>query len=173
MAWWDFLQDQRGPRTQNTTLSDRSLSLRAAGALKVSKAEAEARQLERWRVEKASRKAEQERVAKEKADQEKESLFSMVPSNSIDVSENEAEEENLTNIDTENEEDSDSDWEDIIEYKDNSNYNTLKNFSRECDRYKTSNREGAKLANALMTKHNFSKLICPVMPPLIDTCHTF
>ena len=74
-------------------------------------------------------------MAKEKADQEKESLFSMVPSNSIDVSENEAEEENLTNIDTENEEDSDSDWEDIIEYKDNSNYNTLKlkNFSRGCD----------------------------------------
>ena len=134
----------------------------------MSKAEAEARHLERWRVEKASRKAEQERVAKEKADQEKESLFSMVPSNSIDVSENEAEEENLTNIDTENEEDSDRDWEDIIEYKDNSNYNTLKfkNLSRECDRYKTSNRERAKLANALLrdlnivTKQNFSKLIC-------------
>ena len=101
----------------------------------MSKAEAEARQLERWRVEKTSRKAEQERVAKEKADQEKESLFSMVPSNSIDVSENEAEEENLTNSDTENEEDSDSDWEDIIEYKDNSNYNTLKleTFSRGYD----------------------------------------
>ena len=135
MAWWDFLQDQRGPRSQSTTLSDRSLSLRTAAVLKVSKAEAEARQLERWRVEKVSRKAEQERLAKDKAEQEKEALFSMVPSNTIDVGDIDAEGGNLTNSETEDDADSDSDWEDIIEYKDNSNYNTLKlkNFSRGCD----------------------------------------
>ena len=48
-------------------------------------------------------------------------------------------------------------------------YNTqsLKNFARECDRYRISDRAGAKVANALLidlglvTKKNKSKLICP------------
>ena len=92
----------------------------------MSKAEAEARQLERWRVEKVSRKAEQERLAQDKAEQEKEALFSMVPSNTIDVGDIDAEGGNFTNSETEDDADSDSDWEDIIEYNDTSDYNTLK-----------------------------------------------
>ena len=102
--------------------------------------------MERWRVERLARKADQEKKAREKSEQEKEVLLGYVPD--IDqISED---------IDSEHEvvdnNDDDSDWVDIVEDKIVSEYNTLKlkNFSRECDRYKTSNREGAKLANALL-----------------------
>ena len=96
-------------------------------------------------------------------------MFVTLPSDSLDFSgvdpESEQETENNVNSDT----DSDSDWEDIIEDRVTTEYNMLKlkKFSRECDRYKTSNREGAKLANALLrdlglvTNKNSSKLICP------------
>ena len=65
--------------------------------------------------------------------------------------------------------DSDSEWEDISGDIQVPEYNTLKlkNFARECDRYKVSNRAGAKIGNALLkdlklvTKNNWSKLICP------------
>ena len=165
------MQDQRGPRNF-ASLSDNSRSLRTAASRKVSTEEAEARQLERWRLEKVERKAEQARKAKEKSETEMEVLLGTVPYNNFNISDNNeslvdniSESEHEDNVDN----DSDSDWEDINEEKDKIEYNTLKlkNFSRECDRYKTSNREGAKLANALLrdlglvTKNNFSKLICP------------
>jgi hypothetical protein len=96
-----------------------------------------ARQYERWKLETKTRREVQARVAKEKSDQEKELLLNKVP---------------LSNID-----------------KQTPEYNTLKlkNYARECDRYKASNREGAKLANALLkdlkivTKKDCSRLICP------------
>ena len=165
VAWRDFLKDQRGPRNL-ATLSDNSRSLRTAVSRKVSTEEARARQVERWRLEKVARKAEQERKAKEKSDTEKEALLSTVPSNSFNFSDNDSVADNLSESEhednTDNDSDNDSDWEDIIEDKIEYNTLKLKNFSRECDRYKTSNREGAKLANALLrdlglvTKNNSS-----------------
>ena len=34
-SWSDFLQDQHGPRMQNTTLTEQTMSLQAASSLKV------------------------------------------------------------------------------------------------------------------------------------------
>ena len=66
--------------------------------------------------------------------------------------------------------DNDSDWEEVEEELPTViEYNTLKlrRFSRECDRYKLSNRAGAKVANAVnrdfgtVTNNNQKFLICP------------
>ena len=170
-GWKDFLHDQRGPRKQVTTLSDKSLSLRASSNLQVSQEEMKARQHERWKAEIKSRREAQERLAMERAEHEKEILFQKVSADSIDW--NEIDADNAASSDSSSEEssaaDSDSDWEDIDEDTKTPEYNTLKlkNFARECDRYKESNRAGAKLANALLkdlkivTKQDCSKLICP------------
>ena len=64
-------------------------------------------------------------------------------------------------------EDSDSDWEE--EAHSTIEYNTLqlRRFSRECDRYQTSNRDGAKIANGLLkdlsivTESDKKFLVCP------------
>ena len=66
-----------------------------------------------------------------------------------------------------NSDDSDSDWEE--EAHSTIEYNTLqlRRFSRECDRYKTSNRAGAKIANGLLkdlsivTESDKKFLVCP------------
>ena len=64
--------------------------------------------------------------------------------------------------------DAESDWGDSRDAK-VTDYNTLqlRRFSRECDRYKTSNRAGAKVANALLkdlgivTESDQTYLVCP------------
>ena len=167
--WSGFLQDQRGPRMQLTTLSDRALSLRAASCLNVTQEEMRARQYERWKLETKTRREVQARVAKEKSDQEKELLLKKVPLSSIDWGDIDPEEPSLTDSEEDSDVDSDSEWEDFDDFKQTPEYNTLKlkNYARECDRYKASNREGAKLANALLkdlkivTKKDCSRLICP------------
>ena len=159
---------------QSNTLTDRSMSLRTASGLKTTKEEMAARQMERWKLEAKARKLEQERVAKERSENEKELLLKKVPLSSIDWGEidPEGEEDSSQNggdSDIDSDADSDSDWEDFDDVEKTPEYNTLKlkNFARECDRYKASNREGAKLANALLkdlkivTKKDWSKLICP------------
>ena len=170
-AWVDFLQDQRGLRMQCTTLNDRSLSLRAASRLQISQDELKARQEERWRVEARLRRKAQEKVAKEKSEQEKEILLNQVSHDNVDWEDFGPTE----TVDTENkseetdDDNCDSDWEDMEDNIKITEYNTLKlkNFARECDRYKVSNRAGAKIGNALLkdlklvTKNNPSKLICP------------
>ena len=70
MAWAEFLQDQRGPRIQNTTLNDKSMSLRAASILQLSQEEIMARQQERWRLEIKSKREALEKLDKEKSEQE-------------------------------------------------------------------------------------------------------
>ena len=66
--------------------------------------------------------------------------------------------------------DTDSDWEDEEDDTDKVvEYNTLqlRRFSRECDRYKISNRAGAKIANgllkdlAIVTQNDMKFLVCP------------
>ena len=70
----------------------------------------------------------------------------------------------------EDDSDIESDWEDIeVANNEVTEYNTLqlRRFSRECDRYKTSNRAGAKVANALLkdlgivTAVDQKYLVCP------------
>ena len=159
---------------QSNTLTDRSMSLHTAAGLKITKEELEARQMERWKLEAKSRKLEQERVARERSDNEKELLLKKVPLSSVNWGEldPEGEEDSSQNegdSDIDSDADSDSDWEDFDDVEKTPEYNTLKLniFARECDRYKASNREGAKLANALLkdlkivTKKDWSKLICP------------
>ena len=168
------MQDQRGPRVLVRTLTDRSMSLRTADVLVVTDTELEARQEERLESEKKAREAERKRVCKEKSDRETETLFAKVSHESIDWGDIDAEVwENNSLSEEESDKDSDteseSDWEDFDEVERTPEYNTLKlkNFSRECDRYKASNREAAKLANALLkdlkivTKKDSSKLLCP------------
>ena len=109
-------------------------------------------------------KTNRENILKEKSDKEIESMFAQVPINAAgdtDIADD--------MLESGSEVDSDSDWEDIEDFEKTPEYNTLKlkNFARECDRYKTSNREGAKLANAIMkdlklvTKSDTTMLICP------------
>ena len=156
------------------TLTDRSMSLRTADALGITKTELEAKEEERLGLEKKAREAERKRVCKEKSDRETATLFAKVPHESIDWEDIDTEVwENNSQSDEEGVKDSDdeseSDWEDFDEEARTPEYNTLKlkNFSRECDRYKASNREAAKLANALLkdlkivTKKDSSKLLCP------------
>ena len=90
------------------------------------------------------------------------------------------ENENVEELDLSDQEieddDNDEDWEDVEEHvqkikkeksKSSQNRLNLRTFCRECDRYKISNRAGAKLANALMkdigfvTKFNTQNLVCP------------
>ena len=62
-------------------------------------------------------------------------------------------------------EENEEDWGDIDEKVPEQNYLRLRNFSRECDRYKLTNRAAAKLGNALLldvgavTKSNCSLLL--------------
>ena len=122
-------------------------------------------------LEKRARRDEKKRAAKERSDQETETLLGRVPHESIDWGDlgigDDTESEEETGIVSDAE--SDSDWEDFEEMERTPEYNTLKlkNFARECDRYKSSNREAAKLANALLkdlkivTKKDSSMLLCP------------
>ena len=96
------------------------------------------------------REAEQQRIANVKSEQEKEVLFAKV---FVDDALEEVEE---MDCDREISDDSDTDWDDFEDWENKLEYNTLKlkNFARECDRYKASNREGAKLANTLLKDLN-------------------
>ena len=146
-AWQDFLRDQRGLRVQMTRLTRNTLSLRTADTLELSAREKEA-------IEKENKKEARKARESNKSYEEKSQTVPILSETLIENSDDEME------IDIS--EESDDDFEKAPEY----NTLKLKNFARECDRYKTSNRAGAKLAYALMkdlgivTKDNNSKLIC-------------
>ena len=80
-------------------------------------------------------------------------MLKKVPLSSVNWGEldSEGEEDSSQNEgdrDIDSDADSDSDWEDFDDVEKTPEYNTskLNNVARECDRYKASNREGAKLA---------------------------
>ena len=158
-----FLADQRGARLLQGVLTDRSLSLRAATSR--DRADQEVKQMIRFNIEEIDRKEDKERAKKERSDKEIAELFSTVPvEQTYDPGE-------TADSDTVDETGDDSEWEDIEDaiMLDKVKYNTmsLKHFARECDRYRISDRAGAKIGNGLLKDHGIvkegstSKLICP------------
>ena len=164
--WQNFLLDQRGPRLQTGSISDRALSLRSSGDKYLTWEELKAKQEARWRLEASEREEERLRKQKAKSDLEKEMVDSRV---SLDPYFSSEEEEQPDEVDREEEPDDDSDWEDDEDTEINSEYNklSLKYFSRDCDRYKISDRAAAKLGNALMkdlgvvSRGKTKLLLCP------------
>ena len=159
-----FLADQRGARLLQGVLTARSLSLRAATSRDI--ADQEAKQMIRFNVEEIERMEDKERVKKAKSDKEIEELFSTVPVEQVyDPGDSDTVDETG--------DDSDSEWEDIEDTialdRVKREYNTmsLKQFARECDRYRISDRAGAKIGNGLLKDYGIvkegstSKLICP------------
>ena len=157
---------------QRSALTDRALSLRTADHLGPTVEELEARRQAKLKLERKIKKAARQKAAKERSDQETELLLTKVPLENSDLEVlggESVDSESRDNEEVDSETDNDSDWEEIDEDEKTPEYNTLKlkNFSRECDRYKVPNRAAAKLANALMkdlkivTKNETSKLICP------------
>jgi hypothetical protein len=134
-------------------------------ARQLTREELEARQREHLAAERRARRAEQQRLAKARSDQETEFLLARGPAGDfLDSEGEEGAQEREEEVDEKNEED--EDWDDGLKMP---KYNTLKllNFARECDRYGFANRAAAKLGNALMkdldlvTKADSSKLLCP------------
>ena len=139
------MQDQRGPRKLVGILCDRSLSLRAASSREP--ADEEMRQVTRFNKEDSN----QEEFSSESYD--------------MDIND-----EVCVSISTESDSSECEDMEEIEEGQQASTeYNTLslKNFARECDRYRISDRAGAKIANGLLkdlgivVEGSTSKLIGP------------
>ena len=163
-TWKEFLADQRGQRQMVGVLSDRSLTLRTAKSRE--KAVEEAKEIIRYNSEELKRKSKKEDDRKRKEQENIEILLSKVPIELRDVELEEEEDDNFEDTT----EDRDSDWEDMdIEQSKSKYQNTisLKNFARECERYKVGNRPGAKIGNGLLkdlgmvNKNNKELLICP------------
>ena len=145
-------------------LSPRVQSLRAAKDKE--REDLETRQTVRFKIEEAERKERKRKELSEQSKQDIELLFSKAP-----LETNYQEDQDIIE-EGEEEDDSDSDWEDLedadSEVKTKS-YNTmsLKHFARECDRYCVSDRAGAKIGNGLLkdlgiVKKGFTdRLICP------------
>ena len=160
-AWVDFLWDQRGPRKQILGGIDR----------KKLKLEESCTEREESRTERKEREEESSAMARMKADQhlvdDKASFDDLVDSQGERLS------QGLVLDDDDDE--VDSDWEEGGEHglgggeADLREYNTLNlpRFCRELDRYKASNREGAKVGNALLKDlgvvhdKNLQFLLCP------------
>ena len=148
VSWRSFLEDQRGERLE-----------RFVGGLDRKNNEREKRTRERNQTDEESLELRRSMWEEEKRQLEPVRDFWI---------------EGSSKDDQEMSDDSDDDdWEDE-EAGDNSNkvvkeYNTIKlrRFSRECDRYKLSDRSAAKVANALLkdlsivTKEEQKLLICP------------
>ena len=146
-------------------LSTRTLSLRAASER--DRQGQEARDMVRFKMEQLQREEKKKTEREERSKQDCEILFSTVPVDDIDFSEDSSEDNN-----GDDGQETDSDWEDVEEEvtEDNtSNYNlrSLKYFSMECDRYGVSDRAGAKIGNGLLKDLGIvkrgctAKLICP------------
>ena len=90
-------------------------------------------------------------------------------SNPYHSGQEEEQQEEDDDIEEESDEDSDWEWEDEADTEVNREYNktSLKYFSRDCDRYKISDRAAAKLGNALMkdlgvvSRGKTKLLLCP------------
>ena len=164
-AWVEFLFDQRGPRKQSLAGIDR----------KRLKLEASEREREESQRERKERDEESFAIAKMKADQnvvdDKASFVDLVDSQGKRLS------QGLV-LDDDGDDEDDSDWEEGGEQGLGGEgageaalreYNTLNlpRFCRELDRYKASNREGAKVGNALLKDlgvvhdENLQFLLCP------------
>ena len=169
VLWQNFLLDQRGPRLQMGSLSDRALSLRSSGERYLTWEELKAKQEARWRLEASEREEERVKKQKTKSDREKEMVDSKVYSNPYHSGQEEEQQEEDDDIEEESDEDSDWEWEDEADTEVNREYNktSLKYFSRDCDRYKISDRAAAKLGNALMkdlglvSRGKTKLLLCP------------
>ena len=144
-------------------LDSRRLSLRAAKSRECE--DQLAREVVRFKLEEIQRKEKSKQEAEERSRLETELLFSKVPLEPSDIGDEIEEAEG-----SEEDDSSDSDWEDTEEIPEEPRqYNTmsLKNLSRECDRYGVSDRAGAKLGNGLLKDLGIVKrgstrmLICP------------
>ena len=156
-GWISFLWDQRGKREQCLSHIDRQ-------RLKIEKERLE--EEERIQLRKTVEKESMDK-ARRKSDMEVEALLG----GAVDSELTDSQGNRLSEGEEDTDEDSESDWEDIDES--NSNVNSKRNtlplrrFSRECDRYKQSNRGAAKLANALLkdigivTESDQTLLVCP------------
>ena len=157
-AWRSFLQDQRGPRLQCSLLNRLRLRPGTVPALPVSPEETLAREQEKKRKERKDLELEREKKARDKSNQQKDKMKRKIEFES---------DEDAADIKSDSA--SESEWEDEKDVKKTPEYNTLKlkNFAREVDRYKVSNRAAAKIGNGLLkdlkivTRNNTSKLLCP------------
>ena len=161
-AWREYLADQRGPRKQvgflnRLRLRESTFSPPTVSAEERKEIEAEKQRRERRRIKEIEREK-----AQVKSEQELEQLKRKVTFESSSESEKEeGEDEN----ETETLQESESEWEDYEAKVSEENNLRLRNFSRECARYKLSNRAAAKLGNALLidvgvvTKSNCSLLL--------------
>ena len=164
-SWADFLWDQRGPRKQSLAGIDR----KRVKLEEIEEKEEEARRERKERDEQSSA------MAKIKSDQDL--VDEKAPFEDLVDSQGERLSQGLVIDDDEDGED-DSDWEEGGEKglggggvgdADLREYNTLSlpRFCRELDRYKASNREGAKVGNALLKDlgvvhdKNMQFLLCP------------
>ena len=152
--WCEYLTDQRGPRKQLALLNRLHLRAPTVPRPSVSPQEKEAIEKEKRRKERCLTRVMKMQKAKLRAEQEVKILKRKVTfESSSEGEEDEGTEEN------------EEDWGDIDEKVPEQNYLRLRNFSRECDRYKLTNRAAAKLGNALLldvgavTKSNCSLLL--------------
>ena len=155
--WKLFFLDQRMERRQCLTSIDRVRLREERYMLEKEQKVQERNDMDSKRLDEARMK-----VAKERE------LFSVGAPDSDLV---DSQGDRLSDAESEGDnDDTDSDWEEVEEELPTViEYNTLKlrRFSRECDRYKLSNRAGAKAANAVnrdfgtVTNNNQKFLICP------------
>ena len=163
-----FLADQRGARKLQGVLTERNLSLRTAASRE--RVDLEAKQVLRFKLEDMQREETKQKEREEKSMKDIDLLFSKVPLGPDNIEDESDEGETVG----EDEEDCDSEWEDVNDRnveidKDKRKYNnmSLKQFSRECDRYRISDRAGAQIGNGLLKdlgivrKGCTAKLICP------------
>ena len=156
-GWTSFLWDQREKRQQGLSTIDRRKLIEERERL-----EKEQRTLERNQREEQSME-----TARMKSEMEVQTILAGASDSDLVDSQG----NRLSDIETDTEADSDSDWEDdeenIPTTVNQRNRVSLRRFSRECDRYKQSNRGAAKLGNALLkdfgvvTQSNQTLLICP------------
>ena len=139
-GWQEYLADQRGPRKQLALLNRLRLRAATVSHPTVSLEEQEARKREMRSNEKSEIRETKREKARMKAEQENEILKRKVRLESS----SEEEEDNVPLVEEDNE------WEDFEEKVPEHNTLKLQNFSRECDRYKLSNRAAAKLGNAIL-----------------------
>ena len=158
-CWHSFLWDQRGARQQCLAGID-------WGRVRDDKDKSEKERHDKKMQEEKRRKIEK---SKEKSESDEKLLFATADDSELVDSQGDRLSQPQDEVD---ESDIDDDeWEGGVECGggDVAEYNTicLPRFSRECDRYKQSNRGGAKLANALLkdlgfiTKANLKFLVCP------------
>lgn len=161
-AWCEYLADQRGPRKQVGLLNRLRLRESTFSPPTVSAEERKEIEAEKQRRETRRIKEMEREKAKMKSEREQGNLKRKVTFQSSSESEKE---EGEGENETETLEESESEWEDYEPRVSEENYLRLRNFSRECARYKLSNRAAAKLGNALLldvgvvSKSNYSLLL--------------